>query len=90
MTTLDRRNLLTGLVGVCGAAAMLGVTASQAVALPRAVPITPDNKGAGVGSDDAHKHAEGGEEGLVHKAQWGDRGRRRRRRRWWRGRWLWY
>ena len=88
MTALDRRNLLTGLGGFCGAAALLGVTASHAVALPRAVPSTPDNKGDYVELDDAHKLAEGGEERLFHTARWGNRGRRRRRRRGWRGRWL--
>jgi hypothetical protein len=74
MPHMDRRTLLTALVGACAAVGTLGAAATSAIAVPRAAPPKPE-----ADLPAAAPHAEG--EAQVHQAQVFVY-RRRRRRRW--------
>lgn len=75
MTSMDRRSLLTALLGACVAAGAIGSAAGSALAVPRAAPPKPEAEVAEAG-------AEVGEgEAKLHNAQYFVV-RRRPRRRW--------
>ena len=75
MKTIDRRTVLGAIVGVTAAAGAVAMTATSALALPKALPAT----GEGRMPDSPSAHA--GAEPLppVEKARWWIFGRRRRR-----------
>ena len=78
MSAMDRRTLLTALVGACFAAGAVGAVATSAsAAVPRAVPIKPETDTA----DASLEVAEG--EASVHQAQYFYVRRRPRRRFFW-------
>lgn len=77
LTAMDRRTMLTALLGACVAAGAMGAAASSAMAVPRAAPPKPET-GAGAAAA-SPEVAEG--EATVHNAQFIVI-RRRPRRRW--------
>lgn len=82
MSSMDRRTLLTALVGACVAVGALGAVATSAsAAVPRATPLKPGTDTA----DAAPEVAEG--EASVHQAQYFVVRRRPRRRFFWRRPW---
>lgn len=77
MSSMDRRTMLTALLGACVAAGAIGATATSALAVPRAAPPRPET-----GTDTAEAMPEAGEgEARLHNAQY-IVVRRRPRRRW--------
>lgn len=78
MSSMDRRSLLTAMLGACVAAGAVGAAASSAIALPLAQPVKPEADTA-----DASPELGGGAESEagVHNAQYFVV-RRRPRRRW--------
>lgn len=77
MTSMDRRRLLTALIGACAAAGAVGAMATSAAAVPRAAPPSPET-----GADAAEVMPEVAEgEAKLHNAQF-IVVRRRPRRRW--------
>ena len=81
MSSMDRRTLLTAMVGACVAAGAVSAVATNALAaVPRAVPLKPETDAA----DAAPEAAEG--DASVQQAQY-FYGRRRRRRWSWRRPW---
>jgi len=81
--SIDRRTLMTAMLGVCAVAGGLGAAATTASAVPRAAP--PSRTG---GEETAEAMTEGGEgEATLQNVQYWRRRRpwwwwRRRRRRW--------
>ncbi len=78
MSSMDRRSLLTAMVGACVAAGAIGVAASSAMAVPLAPPVKPET-----GKADASQDIGEGE-ASVHNAQYFVVRRRARRRWFWR------
>lgn len=74
MATLDRRTLLTAMLGACAAASTMGLAATSASAVPMAKPMAPTG-----GAEEALAEVVEGE-AEIHKAQFIVIGRRRRRR----------
>jgi hypothetical protein len=78
MTSMDRRSLLTAMLGACVAAGAIGAAASSAMAVPLAPPVKPEADKAEVSPE-----VEEGEASL-HNAQYFVVRRRARRRWFWR------
>lgn len=71
MSSMDRRTLLTAMLGACAVAGGLGAAATSALAVPRAAPPSP-----ATGAETAEVVPEG--EATLHNAQYYIRRRRRR------------
>lgn len=80
MSSLDRRTLLTAMLGACAAAGALGAAATSAAAVPRAAP--PKSEPVTGAAQAAPEAVEG--EATVHNAQFIVVRRRPRRRWFWR------
>jgi len=82
MTSMDRRALLTAMVGAGVAVGALGAAATSVMAVPRAKPPRPDTDRAAAVPQQPGVEDEG--KARLHKAQYIVIRRRPRRRWWWR------
>jgi hypothetical protein len=74
MSSMDRRSLLTAMLGACVAAGAIGAAASSSMAVPLAPPVKPE-------AETAEADGHGESQASVHNAQYFVV-RRRPRRRW--------